>query len=119
MDTNGYLSYGPYVTFGKAHKLTALFKLKIDDNTKDNASVATIEVRSATTGAQLAARALTRQSFTTVNGYNYFPLQFYVDGFIPQQTDPLEFRVYWYANNTMTQTTLVVHDWGIGYDPLF
>ena len=24
-----------------------------------------------------------------------------------------------YANNTMTQTTLVVHDWGIGYDPLF
>jgi hypothetical protein len=78
-----------------------------------------IEVRDATTGAQLATRTLTRKSFTSANAYNYFPLQFYVDGFIPQQTDPLEFRVYWYANNTMTQTTLVVHDWGIGYDPLF
>jgi hypothetical protein len=119
MDTAGHLSYGPYVSFGKAHKMTALFKLKIDDNTKDNANVAIIEVRDATTAAQLAVRVLTRKSFTSANAYNYFPLQFYVDGFIPQKTNPLEFRVYWYANSTMTQTTLVVHDWGIGYDPLF
>lgn len=119
MDTAGHLSYGPYVSFGKAHKYTALFKLKIDNNTKDNANVAFIEVRSSATGAQLATRALTRKSFTSANEYNYFPLQFYVDGFVPQKTDPLEFRVYWYANNTLTQTTLVVHDWGIGYDPLF
>ncbi len=119
MDTAGYMTYGPYAQLPKAHKMTALFKLMVDNNTYDNSPAATIEVRDYDSGQLLATRTITRLEFSAPNVYNYFPLQFYEDGWIPQLTGRLEFRVYWQAKVGLKQTTLVVHDWGVGSDPLF
>jgi hypothetical protein len=119
MDTAGYISFGPYQRFPYVHKLTALFKLMVDNNVLDNSDVVRIEVRSYDTGAVLATRTITRKEFSAPNVYNYFPLQFYQDGPYGQVGTQLEFRSYWYARGNMWQSTVTVHDWGIGQDPLF
>jgi hypothetical protein len=110
------MTYGPYANFEKARKYTALFKLKIDDFWSDNAKVATVEVYNFDLNQVIASHIITRQEFTSAY-YNYFPLMFYTDGYIGQPTGRLEFRVRWGRASYLKQTDVVIHDWGVGYDP--
>jgi hypothetical protein len=117
-DLAGHMTFGPYQRFPNVHKLTALFKLMVDNNVYDNSDAVKIEVRSFDTGQVLATRTITRKEFSAPHVYNYFPLQFYQEGTFGEVGSRLEFRTYWFAKVGMWQSTVTVHDWGVGRDPL-
>jgi hypothetical protein len=119
MDEAGTMTFGPYVNFVKARKYTALFKLLVDNNTANNAQVATIEVYNYDLKQVLATKTITRMEFTAPWTYNYFPLKFYTPGHFDEPTGRIEFRVFWKDASYMKQTALAVHDWGVGFDPQF
>ena len=89
-----YLSYGPYTTLVPAGLNLAVFRLMIDNNSADNATVLTLDVNDATVNKQLGQRNITRQEFNAANEYQYFSIPFILDG--GSQGHQLEFRVYRY-----------------------
>jgi len=90
---NNHMVYGPYDTSLTAGSYVAEFRMKIDNNTANNDSVADIDVRDAATGAILAYQAITRQQFTIAANYTSFTLPFTMS----VSHHPLELRVYWRA----------------------
>jgi hypothetical protein len=88
---NDHMVYGPYDTTLTAGAYVAEFRMKIDNNTANNDSVADIDVRDAVTGATLAYQALTRQTFPIAANYTSFTLPFT----FPVSHHAIEFRVYW------------------------
>ncbi len=90
---NQHMIYGPYDTSIPAGAGTAVFKIKIDNNTADNLPQVRIDVYDATTGTSLAAQDITRQQFTTASKYQEFNLAYNN----PVAGHSLEFRVYWYG----------------------
>ena len=88
---NKYMVYGPgdkSVTMGLNN---AEFRMKIDNNTLNNDSIADIDVRNATTGLILASQTITRQQFTAANIYLSFKLPF----LMPADSQAIELRVFW------------------------
>lgn len=94
---NLYMISGPSVTDVDEGQNRAHFSLQIDDNTTDDARVATVDVRDATTGTVLATQDVSRRAFDTTARAKTFSIDF-------QQTKghALEFRVFWYGNATIT-----------------
>jgi len=88
---NDHMVYGPYDTSLTAGSYVAEFRMKIDNNTANNDSVADIDVRDAATGAALAYQAITRQQFPIAANYTSFTLPFTM----PVSHHAIEFRVYW------------------------
>jgi hypothetical protein len=88
---NNHMVYGPYDTTLTAGSYVAEFRMKIDNNTANNDSVADIDVRDAATGAALAYQAITRQQFPIAANYTSFTLSFTM----PVSHHAIEFRVYW------------------------
>jgi MYXO-CTERM domain-containing protein len=86
-----HMVYGPYTTGLPAGENTARFRLKIDNNTADNAHQVTIDVRDNVTGAVLASQMITRQQFTVAGDWVTFSLPFTV----PAPGHGIELRVYW------------------------
>jgi hypothetical protein len=114
------LTFGPYVRLGLAHKYTALFKLQIEEFLGDSIDICRIEVRDFDSSTTLASRTLSRKDFTNASSMQSFPLEFYEDGSVPNQTGRLEFRVWWNTQTaSLKQGTLAVQDWGVGRDPQF
>lgn len=83
---NTFASYGPY-TSGHSGNRTATFRLRIDNNSSDNASLLQLDVSSG--GRILAQRTLTRRQFTRAGQYQDFDL-----GFNARPDQALEFRTY-------------------------
>jgi hypothetical protein len=84
-----HMVYGPYTTALPAGGNTASFRLKIDNNTADNAAQVTLDVRDNSDGAVLATRVVTRQQFTVAGDWVTFTLPFTT----PAPGRPLELRV--------------------------
>jgi hypothetical protein len=88
---NQQMVYGPYTTGLPAGANTARFRLKIDNNTADNAHQVTIDVRDNSNGAILASQAITRQQFAVAGDWVTFSLPFTV----PAPGHAIELRVFW------------------------
>jgi hypothetical protein len=86
-----HMVYGPYTTALPAGGNTASFRLKIDNNTADNAAQVTLDVRDNSDGAVLASRVVTRQQFAVAGDWVTFALPFTV----PAAGHGIELRVYW------------------------
>jgi hypothetical protein len=92
-EANRHMIYGPYDTSVPAGPGTAVFKMKIDNNSADNLPQVSIDVYDATTGTALASQDITRQQFTTAGQYQEFTLPYNNS----TAGHALEFRVYWYG----------------------
>jgi hypothetical protein len=88
---NLFMIFGPYDTSLPPGPNTAFFRLKIDNNTADNAAMVSIDVRDNTNGAILASRTLTRQQFSIAGDWVTFALPFS----IPAAGHAIELRVFW------------------------
>jgi hypothetical protein len=86
-----HMIYGPYDTSLPAGGNTAHFRMKIDNNTYDDAHQVTIDVRSNTSGAILAERVITRRQFAVAGDWVTFSLPFSV----PAAGHAIELRVWW------------------------
>jgi len=73
---NQHMLYGPYDTSIPAGPGTAVYKMKIDNNTVDDNRQVCIDVYDATSGTVLAAQDITRQQFTTAGEYQEFSLDY-------------------------------------------
>jgi hypothetical protein len=105
---NQHMVYGPYTTGLPAGGNTARFRLKIDNNTADNAHQVTIDVRDNTNGAILATRAITRQQFDVAGNWVTFSLPFTVAA----PGHAIELRVFW------TGGAYIKVDWvGVDHGP--
>jgi len=88
---NQQMVYGPYTTGLPAGANTARFRLKIDNNTADNAHQVTLDVRDSSNGAILASQAITRQQFAVAGDWVTLSLPFTV----PAPGHAIELRVFW------------------------
>lgn len=86
----GYLTYGPYATDYGSGPHTATFRMMVDNNTADNAEVATLDVYDAQRRQVLASRHVYRRDFTSAFGWQDFTLSF-----TNTSGSRLEFRTYW------------------------
>jgi hypothetical protein len=86
-----HMVYGPYDSTLPAGGNTARFRIKIDNNSADDAHQVTIDVRDSTTGAVLASQDVTRRQFTVAGDWVTFALPFS----IPAQGHAIELRVWW------------------------
>ncbi|MCM3626089.1 hypothetical protein M3194_01750 [Paenibacillus glycanilyticus] len=100
LDGTGHMLYGPYDANVPVGSRTITYRLKVDNNTADNAAVAIIDVWDAASNSVVTQATVTRQQFTSANQYQDFSLSF-------NQTlnRNLEYRV-WYAD---TATITVDH----------
>jgi hypothetical protein len=103
-DSSTHMVYGPYEKLPVGDKKIT-FKLKIDNNTKDNANVAILDVRDATTGTTLASSTITRQQFTAANTYQNFSLSFNNTIY----NHKLEYRVYYINVSRLTVDNITVN----------
>jgi hypothetical protein len=88
---NLFMVYGPYDTSLPVGPNTASFRLKIDNNTANNDTMVSLDVRDNTNGAILASRAVTRQQFTVAGDWVTFSLPFS----LPAAGHAIELRVFW------------------------
>lgn len=73
------------------------FRLKIDNNTSDNSTVAVVDVRNVTTGTVVATQNILRQDFSGSGAYQNFTLNFQ----LAADNQEIELRVLWKGNSTM------------------
>jgi hypothetical protein len=105
LDSAGHMIYGPYDPNVPVGNRKVTYRLKVDNNSVDNAVVATIDVWDATAGAVVAQSNITRQQFTAADQYQDFNLVF-------DQTalnHRLEFRVYYQDNSILTVDKVTVN----------
>ncbi len=86
-----HMIYGPYETGLPAGDNTARFRLKIDNNTADDAHQVTVDVRDSTTGTVLASQDISRKDFSVAGDWVTFSLPFS----LPAAGHSVELRVYW------------------------
>lgn len=91
VDEPGHLVFGPYDTGLPTGTNTARFRLKIDDNTADDAVQVTLDVRDDTSGVTLASLAVNRKAFTAAGDWVTFSLPFT----LPAPGHAVETRVHW------------------------
>jgi hypothetical protein len=91
VDQPGHMVYGPYVTNLPFGGNTARFRMKIDNNSANDAHQATIDVRDNTSGTTLASKDITRTQFTVAGDWVDFALPFS----IPATGHAIELRVHW------------------------
>ena len=93
-----HMVYGPYVSDLPSGEYTAVFRMKVDNNTADDNKIVTIDVRDNNNGETLATQDITRKQFSVAGDYVEFSLDF-THG---HEGHALETRVYWYgASYTM------------------
>jgi hypothetical protein len=92
---NDHMIYGPYDNTIPAGPNTAIFVIKVDNNTANNDPIVDIDVRDATTGAELAITTLTRMQFPVASNYCTFTLPFTM----PAENHQIELRVYWHGTS--------------------
>ncbi len=94
-DAAGYLTYGPYLNTLPADTYQVSWRMAIDNNTSDNNTVVTLDIRDSTVGVIRASRAVTRQEFAAANVYQDFTLTLTY----ANPGNSLEFRTYWHDNS--------------------
>ncbi|SEM51342.1 GxGYxYP domain-containing protein [Paenibacillus sp. OV219] len=104
LDGQGHMVYGPYDSNVPVGSRKVTFRLKVDNNTVDNANVVKIDVYDATSGTSIVQADITRQQFTAANQYQDFSLSF-------NQTlnRNLEYRVWYYDNSTITADSVTIN----------
>lgn len=105
LDTAGHMVYGPYDPNVPVGNRKVTYRLKVDNNSLDNAVVATIDVWDATAGTVVAQSNITRQQFASANQYQDFNLTF-------NQTTlnhRLEFRVFFQDNSVLTADSITIN----------
>ena len=100
-----YMQAGPYVSNVAVGGREASWRLKIDNNTFDNANIATLEIYDFTTASAVASRVLKRNMWTTANTYQDFQLPFTVAA--GHSADQLEFRINWTGAGTVTEQSVM------------
>lgn len=105
-DSEGYLVYGPYVNALSEGDKMASFRMKIDNNTADDAVVARIEISDYTNDTILATREITRKEFMAADSYQDFYLNFNY----PNTTDKIESRVYYKKKALITVDKIKIAD---------
>ncbi len=91
LDAPGYLTYGPYQTRLPVGAYQATWRMLIDNNTADNASVVALDVYNTDANQVLASQTITRQQFASANVYQDFVMSFNY----ATTGQRLEFRTYW------------------------
>ena len=91
-DKKGYLCFGPYTTAVPQGRHRALFRIMIDNNTADNSTIVTLDVRDATAGKSLGKRKVRRREFQTPARFQDFDIQFDCPAM-----HALEFRIFWHC----------------------
>lgn len=116
---NAYMAFGPYTTGISAGFREVSFSMAIDNVTKDNARVATLDVWDADSGKALATRDIFRTEFQAINTFRDFSF-----GFVNPGGKRLEFRVQVYGvaqlylqNTTVSQVSSVLLSLAPGSQP--
>jgi hypothetical protein len=95
-----------------AGNYTARFSLRVDDNSKDNSTVATLDVHNSTTDSVLSKIDLSRKEFLLAGAAQTFELPFEYDG-----TGKLEYRVHEYSAARLQHiSTTVVTALALSYE---
>lgn len=89
----GYLAYGPYDPKWGIGWHNAYFYLMIDNNSADNAVVATIDVVTDQGRRVMARRDIRRTEFSSPYTWQFFSLSFFYPSF-----EETEVRIYWHDN---------------------
>lgn len=113
-EANRHMIYGPYDASIPAGEGTAVYRMKIDNNTADNLAQVRIDVYDSTTGTVLAEKDITRKQFTTASIYQDFNLAFRN----PESGHSLEFRVYWYGRAYIKVDRITYNSKGLSEDAI-
>lgn len=113
-EANRHMIYGPYDASIPAGEGTAVYRMKIDNNTADNLAQVRIDVYDSTTGTILAERDITRKQFTSASIYQDFSLTFNNTA----AGHSLEFRVYWYGRAYIKVDKITYNSKGLSEDAI-
>lgn len=91
----GYLSYGPYKSFPITVN-SVDFYLMVDNNSADNAVIASIDVHDATAGQVIGKKDITRKEFLAPMQYQKFSVPLSLQG---RENHLLEARTYSHGNS--------------------
>lgn len=105
VDSVGYLSYGPYAENWGEGDVNVSFYLLVDNNTANNAIVATLDVYDVTTGETLKTKNIRRQDFAGALSSQAFTLPVSLAG---RAGHIMEARVLWLAESYMKMDRIVV-----------
>lgn len=95
-DTPGrFMNYGPYTLNLADGSHKANYRLMLDEVTKDNARIVTLDVFDANSGRILASRDVTRRQFNQALKYQDFEI-----AFVAPSNARLEFRTFWHGENS-------------------
>ncbi|MCD9021538.1 GxGYxYP domain-containing protein [Cohnella silvisoli] len=104
-DNATHMVYGPYDSNVPIGNRKITFRMKVDNNTVNNAQVASIDIWDATAGVTLASQNILRQQFTGANQYQDFSLTFNQTTLNHQ----LEYRVYYNDVATVTVDKITIN----------
>lgn len=113
-EANRHMIYGPYDASIPAGEGTAVYRMKIDNNTADNLAQVRIDVYDSTTGTILAEQDITRKQFTSASIYQDFSLTF--NNIAAGHS--LEFRVYWYGRAYIKVDKITYDSKGLSEDAI-
>lgn len=102
--TANHMVYGPYISYLPLGTHTVHFSLAVDTLSTSTASLVTLDVHDAKSGAVLASTSVPWDVFTTANAPQDFALTY--TNITPGDT--VEYRVYW--NNVASAPTLTATD---------
>ncbi len=86
-----YLCFGPYTTAVSPGRHRALFRMMIDNNTADNNTIVTLDVRDVNANRTLGKRKVRRREFQVPARFQDFDIQFDCPAM-----HALEFRIFWH-----------------------
>ena len=99
-DKVGYMSYGPYYAGLSEGEHVAVFSLAAASTSTSTSALLRLDVNDAAEQKSLAVRDIRLNQFLTPNRFEYFCIPFRLDKM--HLGRPLEFRVYWFGNGTVT-----------------
>lgn len=94
---NQFMLLGPNDKNVTSGPNVAEFRMMIDNNTLDNDTIASLDVRNSTTGEILKSQSVTRKMFTSAGNYVSFKMDFQM----PVDSQKIELRVFWKGTATV------------------
>lgn len=115
-DGSGFLTYGPYTKLVAPGNANVEFDLSIDNNSADNALVATLQVYDASRNVILGRRLVRRNDFSTIRTPQKFVIHFEKENLDPSV---VEFRIFVHGKAELKHHKTVLQNEKVGMDALW